>query len=51
MKKIEVKENSKVVDSWWRDWGVGRITEVKKTVFRVNFKYDYPHAQFLEKCK
>lgn len=42
-----------VIDRWWPEWGCGKITDVKKTVFTVDFdgnklKYDYPHAQFLE---
>ena len=53
MKKEEVKINQMVIDRWWREWGWGRIIDVKKTAFTVNFgneniKYDYPHAQFLD---
>lgn len=53
MKREEIKINRMVIDKWWREWGCGRIIDVKKTVFTVNFgnnkiKYDYAHAQFLE---
>lgn len=56
MKKEDIKENTIVVDRWFRELGSGRITNVKKTVFTVVFpnqsiKYDYPHAQFLDVCK
>jgi hypothetical protein len=55
MKRDEVKNNCIVVDRWFREYGTGRITNVKKTIFTVVFcnkeiKYDYAHAQFLEKC-
>lgn len=53
MKKNEIKEDLLVRDTWWREWGVGKIKNVKKTVFDVQFgstvlKFDYAHAQFLE---
>jgi hypothetical protein len=55
MKKQDIKENIAVIDRWFPEWGTGRITKVKNTVFTVIFgnkeiKYDYPHARFLEKC-
>jgi hypothetical protein len=53
MKREEIKVNRMVIDKWWREWGWGRIIDVKKNVFTVNFgnnniKYDCAHAQFLE---
>jgi hypothetical protein len=56
MKREEIKNNLAVTDRWFIEYGTGRITDVKKTVFTVIFgnktiKYDYAHAQFLEKCE
>ena len=56
MEKVEIKNNCLVIDRWFRDYGIGKITNVKKTVFTVIFgnkeiKYDYAHAQFLDKCE
>jgi hypothetical protein len=56
MKREDIKNNCIVIDRWFREYGTGRITNVKKTVFTVIFgdkeiKYDYAHAQFLEKCE
>lgn len=54
MKKEEIIE--KTIDRGYTNLGTGIITNVKKTVFTVVFhsktiKYDYPHAQFLEKVE
>lgn len=56
MKKSEIKNDCTVIDRWFREYGTGRITNVKKTVFTVIFgdkpiKYDYPHAHFLDIVK
>ena len=56
MKREEIKNNSIVIDRWFIEYVTGRITNVKKTVFTVIFgnreiKYDYAHAQFLDKCE
>ena len=45
MKREEIKNNRIVIDRWFREYGIGRITNVKKTVFTVIFgnrevKYD-----------
>lgn len=55
MVKTEIKNGCIIIDRWVPEYGTGRIDNVKKTVFNVIFnnktvKYDYPHAQFLEKC-
>lgn len=54
MKREEIKNNCVVIDRWFKEYGSGIITKVKKTVFTVVFgdkiiKYDYAHAQFLDK--
>ena len=54
MKKIEVKELVRVMDRSYPEKGIGIIKDVKKTIFTVEFndkveKWDFPHAQFLEK--
>lgn len=54
MKREDIKINTLVIDRWFPEDGTGLITDVKKTVFTVNFtnkkvKYDYPHSQFLDK--
>lgn len=56
MKKSEIKKGCSVIDRWYMNYGVGKITDVKETVFTVDFdgkeiKYDFPHAQFLDKYK
>lgn len=58
MKKDEIKEGVLVVDRWFTEYGTGVVCNVKKTVFTVDFggnvgkmKYDYPHAQFLDKVE
>ncbi len=53
MEKKDIKKGKPVVDRSNPDTGRGLITEVKKTVFKVDFggnvlTYDYPHAQFLD---
>lgn len=53
MDKKDIKDGVTVVDRWSPELGTGIITEVKKTVFNVDFggniiKYDYPHSQFLD---
>lgn len=54
MKKEEIIEKTIVVDRGYSNLGTGIIANVKKTVFNVVFnektvKYDYAHAQFLDK--
>ena len=51
MKRDEIKEGVLVTDKMF---GLGKIKDVKKTVFTVEYskphgdvKYDYPHARFL----
>ncbi len=56
MKRADIQNNVLVLDRWFLEYGTGRITKVRKTVFTVIFgdkeiKYDYAHAQFLEKCE
>jgi hypothetical protein len=56
VKREEIKNNCIVIDRWFREYGTGRIIDVKKTVFTIIFgnktiKYDYAHAQFLDKCE
>jgi hypothetical protein len=56
MKRKDIKDGCLVIDRWYIEYGTGKITNVKKTVFNVIFndkiiKYDYPHAQFLDKVK
>ena len=46
------KKYDKVYDSWYPDWGIGEVIDVKKTVVRVRFPgqvrgYDLSHIQFL----
>lgn len=55
MKREEIEINCMVIDRWWKELGCGIIIDVKKTVFTISFengciKYDYAHAQFLNKC-
>ena len=56
MHKSEIKNNTLVIDRWYMEYGTGIISNVKKTVFDVNFggrriTYDYSHAQFLDKIE
>lgn len=58
MKAIDIKDGIVVIDRGFPEYGTGIIQNVKKTVFTVNFsgkigkiKYDYPHAQFLDKIE
>ena len=58
MKKEDIKKGAVVIDRWYKEYGTGFISNVKKTVFTVNFsgnvgkiKYDYPHSQFLDLIK
>lgn len=55
MDKKLISENVQVMDRGYLQYGIGKITNVKKTCFDVNFgyptgviPYDYPHAQFLD---
>ncbi len=54
MRRQDIKDGTLVIDRWFSEWGIGLIESVKKTVFTVKYpgqsiKYDYAHAQFLEK--
>jgi hypothetical protein len=54
MKKDDIIENAIVIDRWYLNYGKGKIVNIKKTVFDVQFPektitYDFPHAKFLEK--
>ncbi len=56
MSPKEIKNNLFVIDRWYPEYGIGKITDMKKTVFTVIFKnkkikYDYPHAYFLNIIK
>lgn len=56
MKISKLKENDKVIDRWYPEWGIGRVTKVLKTVVYIDFtirgpeKYDKSHVEnFLER--
>lgn len=55
MKYDEVNENSKVVDTWFGDYGVGVVNKKLKTVIYITFsnmgliKYDKKHAELFLK--
>lgn len=58
MKFDDLKEGTKVVDTWFWNYGVGAVTKKLKTVVYIMFthagliKYDRPHAtQFLKEHK
>lgn len=55
MKKDQIKFNSRVIDTWFPDWGIGIVQCIMKTRVRILFRddehrsYDFAHLQFLEK--
>jgi hypothetical protein len=54
MRIEKIKTGQQVRDSWFSDWGVGRIVKVLKTRVKIKFTgradivtYDLAHLQFL----
>ena len=55
MKFSELKVGQQVQDSWFLQWGIGRITILLKTRVVVKFphdsiKYDKEHVKFLQEA-
>jgi hypothetical protein len=58
MKITELKVGQRVSDSWYPDWGIGKVEKILTTRVWINFpypkgymKYDEAHVQFLQKEK
>lgn len=56
MKKEDIKVGTKVIDRWYKEYGIGEVIDVKKTQFTIAFPekniiYDFLHTQFLNKVK
>lgn len=52
----DLKLGMLIRDTWYGDWGIGRVVRIKKTVIKVAFPqktivYDKPHVQFLERAQ
>jgi len=50
-----LKLNDKVIDRWFKEWGVGKCVKALKTVWHIKFAdgetriFDKPNLQFLDK--
>ena len=55
MKFDELRKNMFVEDTWFWDWGIGKVTKIMKTVVRIKFSvagvvtFDKSHVQFLKR--
>jgi len=56
MKFEVIKPGMYVEDTWFWDWGIGKVIKKLKTVAHINFAhrgiivYDKSHTQFLKKA-
>ena len=55
MKFSDIKTGMLVSDTWFDNWGIGRVVTIKKTVVKIAFSgqtrtYDKPHVQFLQEA-
>lgn len=55
MKITEMEKGQFVEDTWFWDWGIGKVSKVLKTIVYINFSvvgkvvFDKSHCQFLKK--
>ena len=56
MKPEYLKHNMKVFDSWYPDWGIGKVKKILKTRCYIQFAikgemmYDREHYKFLKEA-
>lgn len=56
LKYDEIRIGQFVEDTWFWDWGIGKVKEIRKTIIKIDFSviglitFDIPHLQFLKRA-